>query len=224
MLVRIVLFLGALFLVFLLGWGTWAGVAWTRYGHPAPGALADTTVTRFLPNAEVAEHQERLVDSPAQHVFRSAQRFCLEDSPVTRGIFRVREFLFREPHQAGGPTALPLVTMARGIGWGLLDSLPSRELVFGAVTQPWVGEVHFRPLDPTRFASFDSVGYAKIVWAIAVDSLGPSRSRVRTETRVSTTDATSRTHFRQYWSIYSPGIVWIRHEALRVIAKDATKR
>lgn len=68
MLVRILLFLGALVLVFLLGWGTWAGVAWTRYGHPAPGALADTTITRFLPNAEVAEHQERLVDSPAQRV------------------------------------------------------------------------------------------------------------------------------------------------------------
>lgn len=224
MLVRLLLLLSALFLVFLLGWGLWAGAAWMRYGHPVPGALADTALTRFLPGAEVAEHQERLVDSPPQLVFHSARQFRLEDSPVTRAIFRSREFLFREPHRSGGPIALPLVTMARSIGWGLLDSLASRELIFGAVTQPWEGEVHFRALDPGRFALFDSAGYAKIVWAIAVDSLGPEHSRIRTETRVATTDAASRAKFRQYWSIYSPGIVWIRYEALRVIAKGAAKR
>lgn len=208
-------------LAFIVGWALWAGVAWTRFGHPAQAAPADSDVTRFLPNPEVAEHQERIAQSPPAVVFRSAQRFRMEDSPVIGSIFRVREILFREPHETGGPTRLPLVTMARTIGWGLLDSLPSRELIFGAVTQPWRGEVHFRALEPDRFAAFDSAGYTKIVWAIAVDSLGPGRSRIRTETRAATTDALSRARFRQYWSIYSPGIVWIRHEALRVIAKDA---
>jgi hypothetical protein len=224
MLRRLVLLLVVAALAIPLGWGLWAGAAWLRYGHPDRAALEDAAITRFLPRCEVAERHERIVEATPAAVFRVAQTFSLEQSPVIRSIFRAREALFGEPHKIESPTSLPLVTMARAIGWGLLDSLPSRELVFGAVTQPWRGDVHFRPIAADRFAAFDSAGYAKIVWAIAVDSLGPTRSRVRTETRVATTDAISRRRFRRYWSIYSPGIVWIRRMALRVIANQAMNR
>jgi hypothetical protein len=92
------------------------------------------------------------------------------------------------------------------------------------VTQPWRGDVRFRPLPRDLFTAFDSAGYVKIVWTLAVDSLGPTRSRFRTETRVQTTDARSRALFRRYWSAFSPGITLIRWQAIRLVRADAVRR
>jgi hypothetical protein len=74
-----------------------------------------------------------------------------------------------------------------------------------------------------RFVAFRERGYAKIAWAIAADSLGPDLVRLRTETRVATTDPDSRRNFRRYWSQFSPGIFLIRLELLRVVAQEAER-
>jgi hypothetical protein len=42
-------------------------------------------------------------------------------------------------------------------------------------------------------------------------------------TRVTTTDPESRKRFRRYWATYSPGIVLIRREALRIIKNEAER-
>ena len=207
-------------LLFALGWATWAGVTWLRYGHAGPGDRPDPAIEPFIPRFEVAERHERIVEAAPSVTFRAVQAFRFEDSPVVRAIFLGREIILSQNAAEPAP-ALPMLQMARAIGWGLLDSVPDRELVFGAVTQPWLGDVRFRALPPDQFAAFDSAGYAKIVWSIAVDSLGPGVSRVRTETRVATTDPSSRALFRRYWAIFSPGIVLIRREALRTVANEA---
>jgi hypothetical protein len=87
-------------------------------------------------------------------------------------------------------------------------------VVVGAVTQLWERVVVFRALPPEQFAAFDKPGHAKIVWALVAEAVGPTESIVRTETRVVTTDPQSRERFRRYWSVFSPGIVIIRYEAL----------
>jgi hypothetical protein len=214
----------SLFLVcFALGWTAWGGVAWLRYGQVVAAATDDPIMTRFMPRYEVIEQHQRVVDAPPAIAFRVVQSFRLEDSRIIRSIFRAREMIFAQqsPDTVASPAFLEL---ARQIGWGILDSIPGREVVFGAITQPWRGDVHFRSLAPRSFAAFDSAGYAKIVWSIAVDSLGPAKSRVRTETRVATTDPVSRAKFRRYWSIYSPGIVLIRRESLRIIEDGAERQ
>jgi hypothetical protein len=109
------------------------------------------------------------------------------------------------------------------MGWTALDSIPGREVACGAVCQPWHGEVRFEGLPPERFVAFRDRGYAKIAWAIAADSLGPERVRLRTETRVATTDPDSRRMFRRYWAQFSPGIFLIRLELLRVVAHQAER-
>jgi hypothetical protein len=209
---------------FTLGWATWATVAWLRYGNAATGAAQsrDSILARFMPAPEVAERNEREVSAPPGMVYRAALAFDLRQSGVVRAIFRGREILLRQPHP-DMPASQSFVTEAQGMGWRLLAEVPGREMVFGAVTQPWQGDVHFRGLPPDHFASFDSSGYAKIIWAIAVDSLAPARSRVRTETRVVTTDPGSRARFRRYWAWFSPGIVLIRYEALRTIRTQAER-
>jgi hypothetical protein len=127
------------------------------------------------------------------------------------------------PHGQPAPRE-PLVGQTLRLGWGVLAEEPGRELVMGAVTQPWKGAVTFRRLAPEKFAAFDEPGYAKIVWTLLAEPLGASESIFRTVTRVRTTDAASRAKFRRYWSIFSPGILLIRSESLRVVRRNAERR
>jgi hypothetical protein len=151
----------------------------------------------------------------------AARAFDLERSPIVHAIFAGRRGLLSNTQPASQHLSLGEL---QAMGWGVLADVPGRELVFGAVTQPWRGDVRFRPLAPATFAAFDSAGFAKIVWTLAVDSLGPGRSRFRTETRVLATDGSSRTQFRRYWALFSPGILLIRWQAIRLVRADAERR
>jgi hypothetical protein len=110
------------------------------------------------------------------------------------------------------------------LGWRVLAEEPGRELVLGAVTQPWLANVHFRGLPPEEFASFREPGYAKIAWSIAVEPRGEADSVFLTETRVATTDPDSRARFRRYWSVVSPGILLIRRETVKLVRREAERR
>jgi hypothetical protein len=105
-----------------------------------------------------------------------------------------------------------------------LAELPGREIVMGSVTQPWLADVVFRPLPPERFAAFDDPDHVKIAWTLRVDPAGAGESIFRTETRVTTTDATARRRFRRYWSRIAPGVVLIRWMSLRLVTAEAERR
>jgi hypothetical protein len=202
------------------GWGIWAGATWLRYGRPSELAGADSLLQRFVPSPEVIERHERMVGASPGRTFRAVEAFRLEDSGVVSAIFRLRELMFFRGGEPSTPPR-PFLQVARSIGWARLDSLPMREVAYGAICQPWEAKVTFHGLPASEFSAFERAGYAKIAWCIAVDSLGPTRSRLRTETRVATTDDASRAKFRRYWSLFSPGISLIRHELLVVVARDA---
>ena len=110
------------------------------------------------------------------------------------------------------------------IGWGVLAETPGRLIVMGAVTKPWEPIVTFHAIAPQEFSRFHQPGFAKIIWTLEAVPLGPSRSVARTETRVVTTDSGSRRLFRRYWAVFSPGILLIRYEGLRLVKADAERR
>jgi hypothetical protein len=110
------------------------------------------------------------------------------------------------------------------LGWEVLAEDPGREIVLGAVTQPWKSDVEFQTIPPDDFADFHEPGYAKIAWTLAVEPRGTSTSVFRTETRVVTTDSNSRRRFRIYWTLASPGILLIRRMALRLVKREAERR
>ncbi len=82
----------------------------------------------------------------------------------------------------------------------------------------------FRGLPPAAFAAFAEPAYVKIVWTLEVEPCGNSASVFRTQTRVATTDAYARSRFRRYWAVFSPGILLIRLESLRLVKADAERR
>jgi hypothetical protein len=207
---------------------SYAGLTWIRYGHPrmakareSPDTSSGTNLDRFIPTGEVEERHKSVVLAPASVAFRAMSHLIISESRVIRAIFRLREFLLGA--KANNVVTLGLVDQARRWGWGILMEEQGREIIFGAVTQPWLAKPVFRALDPSAYSSFKEPGYAKIAWTIRVDPIDEKSSIIRTETRVVTTDSEARAKFRLYWAAFSPGIILIRR-ILLLQAKAAAER
>jgi hypothetical protein len=198
-------------------------IGWFRFGaaRPSPNPLLDA----LMPDCDVAERHEIDVDAPADVTFAAARELDLFRSPIVRIIFAIRTIPSRL-HGDHEPELRPasFVDQTLALGWGMLAEVPNRAIVMGAVTKPWEPVVTFHAVPAQEFRRFHAPGFAKVVWTLEVEPLGPSRSRLRTETRVATTDAEARRRFRRYWAVFSPGIVAIRWEALRLVKAEAERR
>jgi len=199
----------------------WVGAAWHRYGRVDRHAPGDLLLDRFMRRYEVRERHERRVEAPASLTFACAQEASLRRSPLARAIFAVRSIPSRLRGTPPRVDERGILQETLALGWRVLAEAPGRELVVGAVTQPWKADVVFRGIPPEDFAAFSEPGYVKIVWTLAVEPIGSSRCLFRTETRAIATDAASRSRFRRYWAFLSPGILLIRREMLRVVAAEA---
>lgn len=206
-------------------YGLYAGVTWLRYGHAAQSSDEDRDVLldRFMPAYEVVERHHIRVAASAETTFAAACETNLLSSPISRAIFRAREVILGStPDASERPTGV--LALTKSIGWGVLAEVPGREVVMGAVTQPWRANVTFRPLLPDDFAAFDEPGYVKIVWTLRADPIRAAESVFRTETRVMATDPGARQKFRRYWSLLSPGIIIIRAMMLQPVKREAERR
>jgi hypothetical protein len=206
-------------------YAAYVGVTWYRYGRArrTPGGeAADPLLDRFIPEYEVVERHQVCVAAPADITLSAAAEMDLRQSMVIRGIFKMRELIMGSERPAMGPRAFLDQTTA--LGWGVLAEIPHREIVVGAVTQPWMADVVFRALPPDQFAAFHEPGYVKIAWTLRVDPIGATGSVFSTETRVAATDPTARLKFRRYWSFMRPGILLIRQSSLRLVKKEAERR
>jgi hypothetical protein len=206
-----------------LGWLGYAAVAWNRYGRPRKEWRHDVLLDRYMPDSEVTEHHVQYVHAPAAMTYAAARELDLLHSPVVRLLLRTREMILRGEHTED---QLPrgLIDQVQAIGWTILAEKPDRQIVLGAVTQPWDAHPQFRGLPPDEFLAFSEPGYVKIIWTLAVASLAPTHSIIRSETRATTTDATARKRFRRYWAFFSPGIFLIRSEGLRLVRAEAERR
>jgi len=183
----------------------------------APGLIDE-----FLPQGDVEENHEIVIGAPADLVFAVAENFDLISIPIVRSIFRLRELVFRLKPAPRTPKGLVAETTA--LGWKMLAYRPGRELVMGAVTQPWVGDVKFRGIPPDSFSGFAEPAFVKIIWTFEAQALTVRKTRFRSQTRVLATDAAARRKFFQYWVFSGPFIALIRTLANRAIRRAAERR
>jgi hypothetical protein len=200
-----------------------AAMAWLRYGHPShprDARARDPLLDDFMPLYDIAERHHVAVRAPAGATLAAAKAMDLQRSPPVRAIFRARErILGSTPDDRDRPTGI--VEQTRALGWGVLADVPDREIVLGAATQPWKADVTFHAIPPDRFAAFAEPGFVKIAWTLRADPIGDAASVFRTETRAIATDVDSRRRFRRYWSLFSPGIIFIRWAMLRPVKREA---
>jgi len=206
-------------------YGASVAIEWLRYGRTAAGTPdeADATLDRVMPRYDIVERHHIRVAAPAPVTFAAASEIALMQSWPVRLIFRARELIMGATPQPSSASQ-PFLSLARSIGWGLLAERPQSQVVMGAVTQPWLADVVFRPLPPEEFVRFCEPGYVKIAWTIRADPLGDARSIFRTETRAIATDPIARARFRRYWSLASPGIILIRWLMLNPVKAAAERR
>jgi hypothetical protein len=195
-------------------------VRWWGYGRRTGSDTLDRFYDQLLPNWEVGQHQEIRVRAPASTAFAAARMMDIEQSPLVRAIFWLRQVIMRAPRPATDKRR-PFIERAKALGWAVLVDIPGRRTVLAAITRPWQRAVTFKPLSGVDFLAFNQPGYAKIIWSIEVHPDGADRSVASTETRVQVTDPKSRRRFRLYWALLSPGILAIRYLSLRLIRRQA---
>jgi hypothetical protein len=207
------------------GYAVLGSTAWLRYGHAPPpnAAERDALLDRFMPVYDIVERHHTLVHAPAAVTFDAACEQDLQSSPIVRAIFETRSLVLRS-RQDGMARPRGVLAWAQSLGWGVLAEVPGREVVVGAVTQPWEADVTFRALSPDAFAAFHEPGFVKIVWTLRADPVNVNASIFRTETRALATDAVARVKFRRYWSFVSPGVSTIRWLSLGPLRRHAERR
>ena len=88
------------------------------------------------------ERHKVRVQAPADVTLAAAREQDLQRSAIVRAIFRAREVALGARHDDSAVT--PLMTQLLTLGWGVLEDVPGREVVVGAVTRPWEAEVVFQ--------------------------------------------------------------------------------
>lgn len=196
-----------------------------QYGSvtTSPGSERDSMLDRFIPVPEVREHHSIEINAPADVVLATAKELELLKAPLVQAIIRVRELALGatpdpRPHPDG------LLSQMLSIGWVVLAERAGREIILGAVTQPWETAPVFRSISAEQFAGFSEPGFVKIAWTLRADPVDQHHSIFHTETRVCTTDAEARQRFRSYWSFVAPGVELIRMAMLRPLARAAERR
>ncbi len=192
-------------------YATYVIATWLRYGRPkrARGEAADPLLDTFMRDHDVGERHEVAVDAPADITLAAAKELEIESSRIVCAIFRARELLLRSKRD-DSQRPKGIVELTKAIGWCVLAEVPGREIVMGAVTRPWDANPVFRAVPPDEFAAFAEPGYVKIAWTLRASPRPDGGSTFHTETRAVATDPAARRKFRVYWSLLSPGIIFIR--------------
>jgi len=224
---RGVRFLAAAVVIFVAAYAVCIGVTWYQYGrvqHSPHAESADALLDSFIPAFDVARRQHVRVAAPTETTFSAACEMNLQQSTIFRAIVRTRALVLGSEPEKEKSRPLGLVDQAKAWGWRELAEDPGREIVFGAVTQPWAPTPVFRSLAHGEFAKFQEPGFVKIVWMLRVDPIDKGNSILSTETRVATADPASHAKFRRYWSWASPGMFLIRWTSLRAARDEAERR
>ncbi len=224
-------------------YATYAGFTWYRYGRmkrKVTTGESDSLLDLYMPEYEVVDQHQILVAAPAESTFAAACEMNMSQPSIIRAIFKTRELALRcaaamfsgklsacsERSKRPDATSQQKSFLAamKELGWGVLAEIPGREIVFGAVTQPWLTSPVFRAVPAGEFAAFHEPEYVKIVFTLCADPVSNSESIIRTETRATTTNRAARVKFRRYWSLVSAGVILIRRVLLKSVKTEAERR
>lgn len=206
-------------------YATHAAFTWLRYGRLAPPRPdeRDSLLDRFMPQYDVVDRMQVKVRAAADVTLAAAEQQNLMDAPGVRAIFRLRQMAMGSDLESRSLPA-PLLEQMKALGWVELARVPGREVVLGAVTQPWMADVVFRSIPSSEFTAFEEPGYVKIAWTLRADPLAGDLTLFRSETRAIATDGESRARFRKYWSMVAPGVWLIRRLSAAPMKRRAEGR
>lgn len=110
--------------------------------------------------------------------------------------------------------------VAPGQGFHLLGETAGREFVAGAIGKFWRASIPFVDVGAETFARFDTPGFGKVVWSLAVEPRVGGGSWITVDLRVDATDDASWRRFRPYWILIGRFSRAIRRALLRSMVRQ----
>lgn len=175
---------------------------------------------------DIHEVHEVVVHATIPQVWAALHQVALQDVPVFHALMAARELPGR---LAGRPwlTAEPRRPLLEHMGSSGFVQLAERapvETVLGLLARPWrLGGGQARVRDAASFLAFDEPGWSKAVMGFRLDDVGDA-VRLRTETRIRSTDATARRNFRAYWAVAGWGSAATRRAWLKAAKTMRSRR
>jgi hypothetical protein len=182
------------------------------------------TIDDLLPAPHFRERHERRIAAPPAAVWEAVHELRLGDLALSRALMAIRLLPAR---LAGGKEASRMVD-GRLLEEGpvpVLATEPDHAVLAGGVLQPWkiAGGEDPPALDAPALQAFAEPGWVKVGFDLVIEPAGAG-SRLTTETRVTATDAGTRTRFGFYWLFIRAGSGLIRRDMLRAVARRAEAR
>ena len=190
--------------------------------------VASTVLDRLLPSFQVSERHRVVIAASPDQVWAALSQVTMGELRLFRLLMGVRVLpgrLVRSP-RARLDAEEALLGWAVRFGFTILGENAMRELVFGAIGQPWrlAGGRSAAVAGGDDFAAFDQPGYAKLAANFRLaPTVGGSATQLRTETRVACTDPASARRFARYWWLIRPASGAIRRSWLAAIKRRAER-
>ncbi len=187
-----------------------------------------SALDRLIPLPRLLERHHVEVAAPPERAWPVVRHLDLGRSRLVRALFSMRTLAERREHKndhlksAPGPlTVDALRSTPERPGFQLLVDQPPHEFAVGAIGQVWHLDIPFRHVaDAETFRGFSGPGFAKVAWAVRIDRLGQTGSRIEVEVRVDATDEASWTKFERYFRVIGPASRMIRRVLLASLRRQ----
>jgi hypothetical protein len=136
-------------------YGGYVAVTYLRFRRESDRTGRNPRLDQLMPEYEVRERHSVCVSAPADITLAAAREISFHDSRTIRTIFALRTL----PGRALGapsapPVRRPVLDEVLALGWRQLAEISGRQVIMGAVTQPWRQAVHFHGLPAEQFVAF----------------------------------------------------------------------
>jgi hypothetical protein len=189
---------------------------------------AASVLDRLVPSFQAAERHATTIAASADQVWAALAQVTVGELGLFRLLMGLRVLpgrLLRRP-RARFDAEEPLLGWAVRFGFTVLGEEVRRELVVGAIGQPWrlAGGRGIAVGGGEDFAAFDQAGYANMAANFRLVPLASGRAiQLSIETRVVCTDAASARRFARHWWLIRPASGAIRRSWLTAIKRRAER-
>lgn len=209
----------------------------TVAGPVAAGAVPKSLVDEFLPVYDVSDSVATVVAADVATTWSALMDVDLLEvgrcDPVVGflGVLRILPDVIHHvlhgqlPSRPAGRLTLrnaTLLPQEHG-GWILLGERPGDEIALGLVGRFWRPVIQFAAVPAAEFMSFDQPGYAKTVYALAVQPANEHHTLLTAVMRTATTDDAARRWFRRYWTLGIGSGAHVLVNALLEVARDSAE-
>ena len=187
-------------------------------------ALRRSHLDDFVPAYQFSEFHSIRINAPRQTVFKAIQEVSADEIFLFRTLTWIRRLGQPGPESIlNAPSDKPLLEVALRTSFMKLAEAPDREIVLGTLAAATKATRLKKDPTPADFKALHAPGFALAAMNFRMEDAGTGNVLLTTETRVYSTDDSTRRRFAAYWRVIYPGSALIRIMWLRAIRKRAER-